>query len=75
MSAHFEDGIAGYIHARAVVDVYFPIDMRGNADISCNQCQFFRRSSRTCALNDAVVQYPEKYVGGNCELDLVDEDE
>ena len=71
--ANFESGVASYIHAQAKVDVFFPVDRRGNADISCNQCFYFRRSYKTCGLNGEVCQYPEKYVGASCPLEEVEE--
>lgn len=71
--ANFESGVASYVHGRATVDVYFPVDQRGNADISCTQCFFFREASRRCGLNGEVSQYPSKYVGSNCPLEIVEE--
>ena len=71
--ASFDSGVASYIHAQAKVDVFFPVDARGNADISCSQCYYFRRSYKTCGLNGEVCQYPEKYVGAACPLKEVDE--
>lgn len=71
--ADFESGVAEYVHAQAIVDVYFPVDFRGNADISCEQCYFFRRSYKTCGLNGEVCQYPNKYVGGSCPLHIAEE--
>jgi hypothetical protein len=71
--ANFESGVASYVHGRATVDVYFPVDQRGNADISCTQCFFFREASRRCGLNGEVSQYPSKYVGSNCPLEMVEE--
>lgn len=72
--ANFESGVASYIHAQAKVDVFFPVDARGNADISCNQCYYFRRSYRTCGLNGEVCQFPDKYVGASCPLKQVEEE-
>lgn len=72
--ANFESGVASYIHAQAKVDVFFPVDARGNADISCNQCYYFRRSYKTCGMNGEVCQYPEKYVGASCPLEEVEEE-
>lgn len=72
--ASFDSGVASYIHAQAKVDVFFPVDARGNADISCNQCYYFRRQSRSCALNGEICQYPEKYVGASCPLEEVEEE-
>lgn len=71
--SNFDSGVARYIHAQAVVDVYFPVDFKDNADISCNQCKFFRRQSRSCALTSEICEYPERYVGGNCPLVKVEE--
>lgn len=66
--ASFENGVSSYIHARAVVDVYFPVDSRGNAEINCRNCFYYRDSSRRCGLNLEPVAYPERYVGGSCPL-------
>lgn len=71
----FETGIKRYVIGRAVVENYFPVDYKDRPDISCTQCRFFRRSSSTCALNGAVCQYPDKYVGMDCPLQFVEEDE
>lgn len=72
---NFETGVAAYIHARATVDVWFPVDHRGSADVSCNQCRFYRRSSRSCSLNDAICAYPERYVGEDCPLEPAEPNE
>jgi hypothetical protein len=69
----FDDGIQSYIEAEATVKVFFPVDFKGNADISCSQCFFFRRNYSTCGLNGEVCQYPNKYVGGSCPLKPVEE--
>lgn len=71
--ASFDSGVASYIHAQAKVDVFFPVDAKGNADISCSQCYYFRRNYKTCGLNGEVCQYPEKYVGASCPLEEVEE--
>ena len=56
MATNFDSGVADYIHAYAVVRVNFPIDYKGNADVNCYQCPFFRRSYSTCGLNGSVCQ-------------------
>ncbi len=71
----FESGISSYVHGKATVHNFFPVDQRGNADISCAQCFFFREASRRCGLNGEVSQYPSKYVGGSCPLEIVEEGE
>lgn len=72
--ANFDNGVASYIHASTVVDVFFPVDRRGNADISCEQCYYYRRQSRSCALNGEICEYPTRYVGSHCPLRLVGEE-
>lgn len=70
MAPIFDSGVADYVHAYAVVKVNFPIDHRGNADVSCYQCPFFRRNYSTCGLNGAICQYPQRYVGADCPLNI-----
>ena len=71
--ANFDSGVKRYI--RAVVEVGFPVDWRDSADISCKQCPFYVRATQRCALNQSVVNFPERYVGENCPLELIEEEE
>ena len=71
--ANFESGVASYIHAQAVVDVYFPVDYKGSSAISCRQCKFYRDSSHRCSLTFDVCAFPDKYVGDTCPLHQVDD--
>lgn len=73
--ANFDSGVSSYIAAQATVKVFFPVDNRGNADINCTQCFFFREASRRCGLTGEVSQYPQKYVGSSCPLEKVEDDE
>lgn len=73
--ANFDSGVERYIIARATVEVGFPVDMKGNADISCYQCQFFRRTYSTCGLTGDVVAYPNRFVGDTCILVPVGEED
>ena len=70
--ANFENGVASYIKAVALVEVGFPVDFRGNADISCKQCRFYVPSRRKCGLNDEICEYPERHVGSHCPLERVE---
>lgn len=72
--ANFDSGVARYIKARAVVSVSFPVDWKGNADIACKHCPFFVRATQRCGLNQAIVNYPDHYVGEECPLEEVTED-
>ncbi len=67
--AKFESGVAEYIEAEATVHVLFPVDFKGNADISCSQCYYFRRNYRSCGLNGEICEFPERYVGSQCPLE------
>ena len=71
--ANLDSGVSDYIHCQATVDVFFPVDRKGVADVSCNQCYFFRRNYNICGLNGEVCQYPQKYVGGSCPLHPVED--
>ena len=71
--ADFESGVGSYVVAEATVTGAFPVDHKGNADISCYQCYFFRRNYQTCGLNGEICQYPNKYVGSFCPLKLKEE--
>lgn len=64
----FENGVSGYVHATATVEVFFPVDGKGNADVCCMQCEYFHRTSSRCGLNDKICAYPQKYIGQNCPL-------
>lgn len=69
----FDDGVSGYLKATATVTTYFPIDRKGNVEVYCEACNFYRTSSRRCGLTNEVVPYPTKYVGRECPLEPVEE--
>jgi hypothetical protein len=66
--ANFDSGVSGYVTATAIIEVNFPIDNKGRADIRCKQCPFLSSNERICQLNKEVVAYPQQYVGQNCPL-------
>lgn len=70
--ANFDSGVSGYITAFATVTVHFPVDFRGNRFVCCEQCRYYSRSGRLCQLNKEIVEFPEKYVGSNCPLEIDD---
>lgn len=73
--ANFDSGVASYIFAEATVRVGFPVDFRGNQEINCHQCRFYRRNYRNCGLNGEICEFPEKFVGSHCPLEIIKEDE
>lgn len=70
MGGRFESGVTEYVHGMATIEVFFPKDSRGNADISCYQCKFFSRNNGVCQITKEVTAYPTKYVGSNCPLEI-----
>ena len=72
--ANFDSGVAKYIIARATVEVGFPVDFNGKAEVNCYMCQFFRRTYSVCGLTGDVVAFPQKYVGDTCPLVPVEEE-
>ncbi len=64
----FDSGVAGYVHATYLAEVFFPVDYRGNEDICCRQCPYLSANDRMCQLNKQPVAYPNKFVGQYCPL-------
>lgn len=73
--ADFSSGVKRYIRATAKIEVNFPVDWRDNPDVCCRQCTFYHRSAQRCALNQSIVEYPEKYIGSSCPLQFLSEEE
>jgi hypothetical protein len=72
--ANFDSGVMKYIKAQAVVEVGFPVDWRGNAEIACKHCKFYVRATQRCGLNQEIVNFPERYIGNECPLQEVTEE-
>ena len=66
--ANFDSGVFGYVIGRASVEVYFPVDKNGNAEIACKHCPYLSSNERLCQLNKKPVAYPHKFVGDLCPL-------
>lgn len=71
--ANFDTGVKRYVRTYAVVEVSFPVDWKDNADVSCKHCNFFVRATQRCGLTQQVVNYPDKYVGECCPLEIIEE--
>lgn len=67
-------GVKGYVYARALVEVTFPVDFHDRADINCCQCKYYRRSAQKCGLNGEICEYPDKYIGSRCPLIFYSDD-
>lgn len=68
--ASFDNGVKSYVKGYTVVEVAFPVDWKDNADISCYQCKFFSRNNGVCQLTKEISEYPQKFVGSHCPLEI-----
>ncbi len=66
----FDSGVKGYVYGTVTVRVGFPIDWNDLAHISCVHCQFYSPVSKRCQLNKEIIDFPEKYVGDMCPLEV-----
>lgn len=71
----FDSGVSGYIKATATVSNFFPVDRRGAPLIVCEMCRFYRRASNRCGLTEEVIPWADKYVGRECPLEEIKEEE
>ena len=72
---NFDSGVATYVKSYAVIEVNFPVDEKGKADISCKQCPYLSVTNRICQLNKKPVAYPDRYVGQYCPLNKIENKE
>ena len=73
--ACFDTGVSRFIKTRADVEVGFPVDWRGSVEIACKHCPFYVRATQKCALNQSVVNFPDKFVGSECPLEMIESEE
>ena len=71
--ASFDSGVSSYIRGRAIVEVFFPVDGKGNVEIACTHCWYYSESSKRCLLNNEKPSYPSRYVGYKCPLNNDDD--
>lgn len=71
--ANFDSGVKRFIKAQATVTVYFPVDMKDRAEVNCYLCKFFSRQTGMCQLTKEISEYPQKYIGSHCPLDVIEE--
>lgn len=73
--AKFESGVSAYVFGIGVVANPFPVDDRGVAHTCCEECFYYREASKTCGLNHKPVLFPGRYVGDECLLHNVTEEQ
>lgn len=64
----FSSGVKAFVKAKCTIEVNFPIDYKGNADVCCKQCPYLSSNEKYCQLTKEVVHYPQKYIGYDCPL-------
>lgn len=68
MAMSYDSGVRSYIVGIATVKSYFPVDARGNEDVTCVHCEFYRDSSRRCSLTGKVSDYPNRGPAATCPM-------
>lgn len=69
---NFDSGVSGFIKGFCMIEVNFPIDSKGRADVCCEQCPYYGRTSKTCQINKQIINYPNK-LGYHCPLEFTGE--
>ncbi len=67
----FETGVSGYVAAEATVRIFFPIDSTGKKYINCSKCKMFDVRNRACQITKEISEFPEKFVGSHCPLNIL----
>lgn len=63
-------GVARYRTGYCVVEVKFPVDFKGNESVDCMHCFLYQRHAGKCPLTGQISEYPERYIGSHCPLEL-----
>ncbi len=72
---NFESGVKGYTLGVALVETHFPIDYKDMQHECCEECFYYREASKTCGLNHRPVLFPGKYVGEECPMHKITEEQ
>lgn len=71
----FESGVSSYVVGSCMVYAHFPVDMKGNPYVRCELCEYFSRNSRRCRINNAICEWPDRYVSSQCPLNFTNKGE
>ena len=66
----FDSGVTAYIKGVATVEVHFPVDKNGKANVSCAMCPYFAKYDCKCKLNDKLCHFPTTHIGWACPLKI-----
>lgn len=67
-----DNGVKAFLMTQTVITVGFPIGFSGQVEQNCFHCKFFTHSSGVCQLTKEVSEFPQRYVGSHCPLELVE---
>lgn len=65
-----DSGVQKYIYGTCMVRIHFPVDFKGVAHMNCLQCRLFQRQAGKCAITGEITEFPERYTGSCCPLEL-----
>ncbi len=68
------DGVQRYVKMSCKVANFFPVDHRGVTYMSCQYCNFYRKSSNRCSITHEIIFKPENYMGNSCPLVMEEEE-
>ena len=72
---NFDSGVKSFITGECTIEVHFPVNWKGQADVKCTQCPFLSSNERMCQLNKKPVQYPNQFIGFDCPLSFNETEE
>lgn len=67
-----DSGVKSYIITQTIITVGFPVSFSGMAEVNCYHCKYFTHSSGVCQLTKEVSEFPQRYVGSHCPLEIVE---
>lgn len=65
-----DSGVSKYRTGYCLVKIHFPVDFKGVEAVNCHQCRLFQRQSGKCPLTGEISEYPDRYVGSCCPLEM-----
>ena len=72
---NFDSGVKSFVTGECTIEVHFPVNWKGQADVKCTQCPFLSSNERMCQLNKKPVQYPNQFIGFDCPLSFNETEE
>lgn len=61
-------GVSEYVTLDGKIVNHFPVDLAGEAHISCTYCQYYSQSTNRCRVSGEIIYRADKYLGNYCPL-------